>query len=161
MNIEKYEELSGITIPESKIKYYEALIKRTGVILENLLGYTLKPKHIYTELGRTQAECVCPSIPQTSELLPPEEVRGIIKVFPYNHKDHFLHVDPFNDVYNVKLVRVTDDHHFITYKVFESFTEEYLKDGIGLYIEKCQTCFCDCDCKDCVQLAVDAVWVDF
>ena len=36
-----------------------------------------------------------------------------------------------------------------------------MSQGVGKYIEKCETCFCDCDCKDCVQLIVDADWVDF
>lgn len=161
MNLEQYEELTGKTIPEAKRAYYSAQIKRAQSKLETLLGYTLEPSNFYTELGKTQMECICPDIPQTSALLPPDTVRGIIKVFPYNHKDKLLHVDPFIDVYNVKLVRVLDNYQFITYKTFESYTKLYMTQGIGNHIEKCETCYCDCDCKDCVQLAVDANWVDF
>lgn len=161
MNLEEYEKLMGITIPEDKRTYYSAQILRVQSKLETLLGFTLKAKHIYTELGKSQRECVCPNIPESSSLLPPDEVKGIIKVFPYNYKDKFLHIDPFLDVYNVKLVRVLDNKQFITYKTFETFTKQYMSQGIGTHIEKCNTCFCDCDCKDCVQLAVDADWVDF
>ena len=160
MNLEKYEELTGKVIPESKRTFYEAQIKRATSKLETLLGYTFTPSHIYTELGKTQRECVCPDIPQTSKLLPKDEVKGHIRVFPYNHADKFLFTDPWVDVYNVKLVRVLDDKTFITYKTFETVTKQYMSQGIGKYIEKCETCFCDCDCKDCVQLAVDADWVD-
>lgn len=159
MNLEEYEKLMGITIPESKRVYMEAQIKRVQTKLESLLGFTLKASHIYTELGKTQVECVCPDIPQT--LLPADEVKGIIKIFPYNYKDKFLHIDPFLEVYTVKLGKVTENKGFVTYKTFESFTKQYMSQGIGKYIEKCQTCFCDCDCKDCVQLIVDADWVDF
>lgn len=151
----------GITIPESKRSYYTAQIKRVQTKLESLLGFTLKAKHIYTELGKSQVECVCPDIPQSQSLLPPDEVKGIIKVFPYNFKDKFLHIDPFIDVYNVKLGKVTEDKKFITFKTFEHFTKHFMTQGIGKYVEKCQNCFCDCECKDCIQLIVDADWVDF
>ena len=161
MDLEEYEKLMGITIPDSKRTYYEAQIKRVQTKLETLLGYTLKASHIYTELGKSQVECVCPDIPETSSLLPPDEVKGIIKIFPYNSKDKFLHIDPFVDVYNVKLGKVTEDKKFITFKTFEFYTKHYINQGIGKYIEKCNTCFCDCECKDCVQLIVDADWVDF
>lgn len=161
MDLKKYEELTGIIIPADKRAYYTAQIKRVQRKLETLLGYTLEPSNIYTELGKTQVECVCPDTPPTSSLLPPDAVRGIYKVFPYNYKDKFLHIDPFLDVYNVKLVRVLNNKQFITYKVFDTFTAQYMTQGIGNHIERCETCFCDCDCKDCVQLAVDADWVDF
>lgn len=151
----------GMTIPESKRVYYTAQIKRVQTKLESLLGFTLKASHLYTELGKSQVECVCPDIPQSQTLLPPDEVKGIIKIFPYNHKDKFLHIDPFLDVYNVKLGKVTEDKSFVTFKTFEHFTKHFMSQGIGKYIEKCQNCFCDCECKDCVQLIVDADWVDF
>ena len=160
MNLKKYEELTGIIIPASKRAYYEAQIKRVQSKLETLLGYTLEPQNLYIELGKTQRECVCPDIPQTSALLPPDGVKGIIKVFPYNYKDKFLHVDPFYDVFNVKLGKVLENRQFVTYKTFENFTKQYMQSGIGNHIEKCATCFCDCDCKDCVQLIVDADWID-
>lgn len=159
MDLEKYEKLMGIVIPTGKRVYYEAQIKRVQTKLESLLGFTLKASDIYKELGKTQVDCVCPDIPQT--LLPPDEVKGIIKIFPYNYKDKFLHIDPFLDVYNVKLGKVLENRSFVTYKTFEYFTKHFTSQGIGKYIEKCETCFCDCDCKDCVQLIVDADWVDF
>lgn len=161
MDLEKYEELTGITIPASKRVYFTAQIKRVQSKLESLLGFTLKAKHLYTELGKSQVECVCPDIPESSSLLPPDEVKGIIKIFPYNSKDKFLHIDPFYDVYNVKLGKVLDNKTFITYKTFENFTKHFMSQGIGNSIEKCETCFCNCDCKDCVQLIVDANWIDF
>lgn len=161
MDLEKYEQLMGITIPESKQGYYSAQIKRVQTKLETILGYTLKASHIYTELGKTQLECICPDIPESSSLLPPDEVKGIIKVFPYNYKDKFLHIDPFHEVYNAKLGRVLENKEFITYKTFEYFTQHFMSQGIGLYVERCVNCLCDCDCKDCVQLIVDADWVDF
>ena len=159
MNIELYQQLTGVKIPANRVEYFIAQIKRVQSKLETLLGFTLTPQALYNELGKSQRECVCPDVPEPSSLLPPDEPKGIIKVFPYNHKDKFLHIDPFRDVYAVKLVKVLDNRDFVTYKTFESFTEQYMTQGIGKYIEKCDTCFCDCDCKDCVQLAVDGNWL--
>lgn len=159
MDLKKYEELTGIIVPPNRQLYYTAQIKRVQVKLETLLGFTLTPKHIYTELGKSQVDCVCPDIPETSSLLPPDEVKGIIKIFPYNYKDKFLHIDPFKDVYNVKLGKVLDNKEFITYKTFETWTEQYMSQGIGKYVERCDNCFCDCVCKDCVQLIVDGNWL--
>ena len=118
MDLQKYTELTGITIPPNRQSYYTAQINRVKIKLETLLGFTLTPSNIYTELGKSQVDCVCPDIPETSSLLPPDTVKGIIKVFPYNYKDKFLATDPFKDVYNVKLVKVLDDKSFITYKTF-------------------------------------------
>lgn len=159
MDIEMYEKLTGIVISANRRAYYEAQIKRVQSKLETLLGFTLEPLALYKELGKSQTECVCPDIPQSDTLLPADEVKGIIKLFPYNYKDKFLHTDPFTEVYSAKLVKVLDNREFITYKTFEHFTEQYMSQGIGKYIEKCQTCFCDCDCKDCLQLAIDGNWL--
>lgn len=157
MNLDKYQELTGKIIPANKAVFYTAQIKRVQSKLETFLGFTLTPTALYKELGKSQVECVCPDVPES--LLPADEPKGIIKVFPYNSKDTFLHIDPFHDVYSVKLVKVLDDRSFVTYKTFENFTEQYMTQGIGKYIEKCENCFCNCDCKDCVQLAVDGDWL--
>lgn len=163
MNIEQYELLTGKIIPDNKRAFYMAKIKRVQNTLETLLGYTLEPSHLYTELGKTKQECVCPDTSQTSGLLPADPVKGIIKIFPYHASDKFLHIDPYLDVYKVKLVRVLENRQFITYKTFDNFNKQYMREGIGNFIERCSTCFCECscECKDCVQLAVDADWIDF
>jgi len=153
-----YAKLTGKTIPKNQEPYYEALIARTQAKLESILGWSFTPTALYQEKGKTQRDCVCPDIPQ-SDLLPADEVKGIIKVFPYNWKDKFLHIDPFQAVYAVKLVKVLDNREFITFKTFENFTPQMEANGLGRYIERCKTCFCDCNCKDCVQLAVDADWL--
>lgn len=166
MDVEKYIELTGKIIPESQRTYFQAQINKAIIKLEALLGYTLTPTDIYKEIGQTQIECGCPYIPQSNEeLLPPDELEGIWKVFPYNSKDKMLRTDPFVDAYGVKLVQVKgidgEKHGFVSFKTFEQFNEYFVQNGIGTHIEKCQSCYCDCDCEDCVQLAVNARWVDF
>lgn len=159
MDLTLYQNLTGKTVPESRKQFMEAQLKRVQSKLETLLGYTLEPQHLYTELGKTVVDCFCSNTPET--LLPSDPVKGIYKVFPYNWKDKFLHIDPYIDVYVVKLVKVLENRSFVTVKTFDHVSKQYMRNGIGLYIEKCDTCFCDSDCKSCVQLAVDADWVDF
>ncbi len=160
MDLEKFQSLTGITIPENKKAFYLAQIKRVQSKLETLLGFTLSPQSsLFTELGK--AEGSCPNTPEPLHLTQPDAVRGIIKLFPYNQKDKFLHIDPFYDVYSIKLVKTKNNRQFVTYKTFEYWTKQYKNGGIGNYIEECPTCYCDCDCKNCLQLAVDADWVDF
>lgn len=160
MDLEKFQTLTGIVVPESQKAFYIAQIKRVQTKLETLLGFTLSPQaSLFTEKGK--AEGACPNILEPSTLTPADPVKGIIKVFPYNKKDKFFHIDPFYDVYSVKLVKTENNRQFVTYKTFDSWTKQYKNGGIGNYIEECPTCFCDCDCKDCLQLAVDADWVDF
>lgn len=158
MDLTLYIELTGNTVLESQRTRYEAIIARATAQLESLLGWSFTPEALYQEKGKTQNGCVCPDTPQ-SDLLPADEVKGIIKVFPYNWKDKFLMTDPYTDVYSAKLVRVLDNREFVTYKTFDLITKQYMANGIGKYIEKCKTCYCDCDCKDCVQLAVDGEWL--
>ena len=160
MNLEKFQTLTGITVPESKKAYYNAQIRRVQSRLETLLGFTLSPESsLFTENGK--AEGSCPNTSEPSNLTQADPVRGIIKLFPYNKNDKYLHVDPFYDIYSVKLVKTQNNKQFITYKTFESWNKQYKNGGIGNYIEKCPTCLCFCDCEDCLQLAVDGDWVDF
>lgn len=159
MDLTLYTKLTGNIIPKAQEARYIAIIARAQSILEGLLGWSLTPDAHYQEKGKTQNGCVCPDTPES--LLPPDEVKGIIKVFPYNSKDKFLLIDPYTEVYNAKLVRVLENKEFITYKTFDLITKHYMENGFGKYLERCQTCYCDCDCKDCVQLAVDGEWLHF
>lgn len=161
MNLEKFQALTGITVPESKKAFYEAQIRRVQNKMETLLGFTLEPQALYRELGKAQNEWSCSSTPEPSQLLPADGVKGIIKLFPYNKKDKFLHIDPFHDVYSAKLVKVSSDKGFITYKIFDNMAKQFKNGGIGNYLERCPKCHCNCECNDCLQLAVDADWVDF
>lgn len=157
MDLSKYEELTGKTVPASQQARYKAVLKRVQSKLETLLGWSFTPQALYQEDGKSNQGCVCPNIPES--LSPADEVKGIIKVFPYNYKDKFLFTDPYEEVYNVKLGKVLENKHFITYKTFDSFSKIYFTWGLGKYIERCETCFCDCDCKDCVSLIVDGDWL--
>ena len=157
MNLSRYEELTGKTVPVAQRPRYEAIIARVQSKLETLLGWSFTPQVLYQEKGISKQGCVCPDIPES--LLPPDEVQGLIKIFPYNAKDKFLFTDPFTEVYNVKLAQVQEDKEFITYKTFDFITKQYFTQGIGKYIEKCATCHCECDCKDCVSLVVDGDWL--
>lgn len=159
MDIKKYTQLTGKTVSSSEEATFNATIRRTKAMLETLLGFTLKPQNLYNELGKSRLDCACLNV-DTSTLLPADEAEGIYKLFSYNNLDRYFHVDPFKQVYKVKLVYVQNDGEFVTIKTFNNAKAQYGRDGIGNYIEKCLECLCDCSCEDCVQLAVDADWLD-
>lgn len=160
MDIKTYEQLTGKTIPDNQIAYTTAQIKRVQTKLENLLGYTLAPENLYTEKGKTQADCSIDT-KDVGALEAPDPVKGIYKVFPCNWKDTYLLTDPFFHVYQAKLVKVIDNYQFITYETFDNVNQNMERGGIGLSIERCATCGCQISCNGCLQLAVDADWVDF
>lgn len=158
MNLDTYEYLSGVTVPANQQASVEAQIRRTQRILESMLGFTLDPDkvatNLYIETGKSPIECPCPDVdPET--LLPPDEVSFAYRLYDYNHKDRYFHVDPFRTLYKVKLVK--DD---VTFKTFDAddIRVQYGVDGWSRFIENCQKNLCFCDC-DCVQLAVDAEWL--
>lgn len=159
MDIKKYTQLTGKTVSSSEEATFNATIRRTRAMLETLLGFTLKAQNLYNELGKSRLDCSCLNV-DTSNLLPADDEEGTYKLFSYNNLDRYFHVDPFKRVYKVKLVYVQGDGEFVTIKTFDNAKAQYGRDGIGNYIEKCLECMCTCSCEDCVQLAVDADWLD-
>lgn len=170
MDLSKYSKLSGVTVSDSDSAYVEAQIRRTQATLETLLGYSLTKQkantNFYNEKGKSTLNCFCPNV-DTSNLLPPDEVENSYRLYPYNPDDKFLFIDPFTTVYSVKLVYVQPgdpEENGITLKTFdiEDIRIEMGREGIGKYIQDCHwnLCLCEDVCRDCVQLAVDAEWVN-
>lgn len=157
MDLETYIELTGLT-PANETQL-QAMLTKSQSILESLLGFTLDPskveQNLYNESGKSPNECSCSSVASES-LLDPDEVVFAYRLYDYNDKDVVLRLDPFEEVYKVKLVK--DD---VTIRTLDSdeYRVIYGKDGLARSIEVCKTCFCTCDCSGCVQLAVDAKWL--
>lgn len=170
MNLKEYQELAGKTISDSEKKTVEAQIRKSQRILESMLGFTLDPikttENLYNELGKTRTETSCSNV-DTSLLLPPDEVFGAYRLYKYNDLDKFFHIDPFTNVYNVKLVYIRtglQEEESITLKTFSKneVRPQYGRDGIGKYIEKIDHHwrFLGCNYEPFhVQLAVDADWL--
>ncbi len=159
MDLEQYQELTGVTVPTAKEALYEAQLLRVQAMLETLLGYTLTPAdvltNLYNEEGISQQECSCSCV-DTDNLNPADEVEYAYRLYRYNWKDKYLLTDPFTAVHKVKLVK-----DGVTVKVLDpsEYRVQYGRDNIAKYIEVCDSCYCTCDCTDCIQLAVDADWV--
>jgi len=157
VELETYQALTGITVSVDDEDLVIAQINRTRRILEGLLGFTLDPEkvnqNLYIEQGKAIAQCACPNV--DTELDPPDPVVFAYRQYSYNPNDKFFHVDPFYEVYEVKLV-----WNNITIKTFEldEFRPNFAN-GWGKFIENCQHKICVCSCKNCVQLAVDAEWL--
>lgn len=123
MDIETYEELTGTTVPTSKTTFYEATILRVQSMLELILGYSLE----------------VPADPET-------------RVYDYHHNDKYIHIDPAEDITEIKLIR--DDEVIYTldeeeYRLHEKY--DFIK-----YIEICSLCYTPC--KSCTQLSVTGTW---
>lgn len=170
MDINKYTELTGKTVSTPQEAVYTAVIKRTKSQLETLLGFSLKPKYLYTEKGKVPFNGLTP-INDFTNLLPPDDEEGMFKLFPYYETDQYFHVDPFNNIYRVKLVLPGNDGDFITVVDFENVVAQYQRDGIGKYIERHYEWFTwdwyriwyvtyGSNSARGLQLAVDADWMD-
>ena len=136
MDLDKYTELTGITVPTSQEAKVKAMIRRTRATLESLLGFSLKPKNLYTEKGKVQFEGYLPMKDDLDNLLPPDEEEGVYKLFPYNELDQYFHVDPFTNLYKVKLVMPLTDGEFVTVVDLDNVVANYGRDRIGKFIER-------------------------
>lgn len=172
MNLEKYQTLTGETVPASKQAKVNATISRTKTLLESLLGFSLSPKNLYSERGKVQFEGFLPTADQiANNLLPPDEEENLYKLFPFNDKDPYFHVDPFKEVYKVKLVVPITEGEFVTVVDLTNWVAHYGRDRIGKYIERHYEWFTwlwyrtwrlswNSKADAGLMLAVDAEWLD-
>ncbi len=171
MNLEKYTELTGNTVAPAKEAKFNATIRRTKAQLETMLGFTLKPKNLYTEKGKVQFEGHLPMLDELDNLLSPDEEQGTYKLFPFNDADKFLHVDPFKNIYKVKLVMPITDGEFVTIVDLDNVVASYGQDNIGKYIARHYEWFTwnwyrtwnyswNARSDEGLMLAVDADWLD-
>lgn len=170
MDLAKYKELTGENVRPSQEAKVKATIKRTKSILETMLGFTLKSQHLYTEIGKTPFEGAYP-VKNPTDLLPADKEEGEYKLFRYTEKDKYLHIDPFKNIYKAKLVMPLTNGEFITVIDLDNIAPEYMRGGIGKYIEKYEEWFnwvwyqsFRIDWNDYrqdagLQLAVDADWI--
>ena len=171
MDLEKYIELTGETVDASKEAKVNATIRRTRAQLESLLGYSLTPENLYTELGKVQFQGYLPVLNNTDNLLPADEQEGTYKLFAYNEKDDFIHVDPFINLYHVKLVKPLNNGEFITVVDFDNVVAKHERGGIGRFIERYWEWFTwawyktyllswTSESDAGLMIAVDADWID-
>lgn len=163
MDLNSYETLSGITVPSNQVTKVTAQITRTRSMLEMMLGFTLNPKkvetNLYNELGKTILECSCSSV-DTEDLDPADDVIGSYRLYRYNPLDKFFFTDPFNKLNSVKLVYLKqgEEPNGVTLKTYEvdEIRIQALRDGWSKYIQPIKNFNCGCDN---VQLAIDADWM--
>lgn len=171
MNLEQYQELTGVTVPASQQGKVNAMIRKTKNMLEDMLGYTLPTENLYTEIGKVQFEGYLPMIGQTDNFLPADEAEGIYKLFPYNEKDNFIHVDPFTNIYHVKLVKPLNNGEFVTITDLDNVVAKYERNRIGRFIERYWEWFTwqwyrtylysfTSSSDAGLMIAVDADWID-
>lgn len=160
MELSEYQSLTGITVSDANTANVVAQLSRAQSMLETMLGFTLDPgsvdTNLYNETGKSQLECSCSNV-DTENLDDPDPVVYAYRLYTYNEKDRRFSVDPFTTLHKVKLVK--DDVTIKTYEA-DDIRVHYGADGWAKYIELCETCFvCKCLCRNCVQVAVDATWL--
>lgn len=155
MDIDKYQELSGITVSSAKQAFINAQITKTRMILENMLGYSLDfdaiDTNLYDEQGKTEFEC--PTTIDIDNLTAADAVSYAYRIFPWNNADKYHMIDPCSEIYKVKFIQGD-----ITVKTFDEVEEYFLhqRNGFISSIEIPGTY-----CLNCpkIQLAVDANWL--
>lgn len=165
MNLNTYKTLTGLDVSTTNQGFVTANIARTQSMLEVLLGFTLDSEKVgenkYTELGQSNEFCVCPNF-NIDNLQPADAVTGAYRLYSYNTDDKYLHIDPASEIYNVKLVYITNraNGEGITVKKFDSdtITVQFNNDKFTTYINNLCRSLCDSDANQ-VQLAVDAKWL--
>jgi hypothetical protein len=167
VDLSKYQELSGLSVPAGKTAYMNAQLKRIQGQLEIQLGYTLTPDNvklnIYNELGKTTHETACPDV-DTLTLDPADDVVDAYRIFDYNELDRYFLIDPFKKVNKVKLVFLKQGGgtNGVTVKTFDEthLKEQYSNDGFGKYLERQNDWIFSLRCPyGSYQLAVDAEWL--
>lgn len=143
-----------------------ATLARVQSMLETMLGFTLDPSlvntNLYNELGKTQLECACPDV-DSEDLQPADAVVNAYRLYDFNDLDQYFWIDPFKKINKVKLVYIKQGSGTtgVTIKTFDD-DEIRIHQGRGTlkkYLERCLSCNCQCSCTECVQLAVDAEWL--
>lgn len=115
MDISTYESLTGKTVPASKESFYNAMITRSKVILENILGYSLDLQDSSTT-----------------------------RYFIYNERDQYIKLDPFISITSIKLVNDDTDeiifdaedyriHHEANITRFIQLEKDYYREGSLIY----------------------------
>lgn len=159
MQVADIEKITGI-LPTKNEAVTTAQIKRTRLLLESLLGFTLDPDKVrqnyYTETGKLKSDETYYQVGQ--ELDPPDAVVFAYRTFKYHRHDRFFKIDPASVIHKVKLVRSG-----VTIRTLDE--DEYRVDyqhGFIKTIQKCENCnWCGClfdECQ-CKQLAIDATWL--
>lgn len=170
MDLAKYQELTGTVVDDESIALVNAQIRRTRTVLENMLGFSLlkskASENQYEEKGKATTDCIFQGLLTDIDdltLAAPDGVVGAYRLFPYNRADHYFSVDPYVTLHAVKLVfiKMGDEPNGITHKTFDDGKVRVHKEGvISKYIERCKECLCSCACDNCVQIAVDADWLN-
>lgn len=171
MDLAKYEELTGTTVAEADKVRVNATIRRSNVLLESALGYSLSQNKNLDkqELGKVQFQGAYPYYPVTQEtLLPADEQEGDYRLFYYNDIDPYIKTDPARNIYHVKLVQAQNDDEFVTIWDLDDFTSKNAR-KFSKWIQKSTTWFNwgwyswlvrKVGSGNGLMVAVDADWLD-
>lgn len=167
MTLSEYQTLTGITVSASDQTRVTAEITRSRRKLELMLGYTLdatqRETNYYQELGKTSTDFSCPIV-DTDDLDPPDAVVDAYRLFDYNPRDTYMHIDPFTRINKVKLVYLLtgSGSNGVTVRTIDPDYIRVVQTGAwGKYLQEYNDYFrygWYCNHSHQLQLAVDAEW---
>lgn len=136
MTIAEYQTLTGTTVSDSDVTRMKAVIRRSEVRLEGLLGYSLSKQKTWAELGKVQYNgfIPSPSLPVSDEVLanlePADTQTGDYQLFNFDELDKHIKINPAKEVYRAKIVLPVNEDEFVTIYDLQNLTP-YLN-GAGL-----------------------------
>lgn len=167
MTLAEYTALTGITVSSSNTTRVTAELVRARRKLEALLGYTLDPllreTNLYNELGKTTSDFSCPIV-DTDNLAAPDAVVDAYRLFNYDPRDTYIHIDPFTRVNKVKLVYLLtgSGNNGVTVRTIDPDYLRIVQTGAwGKYLQEYNDYWRHgwyCHHSHQLQLAVDAEW---
>lgn len=120
MTIAEYQTLTGTTVSDADLTRMKAVLRRSEVKLEGLLGYSLSKQKTWTELGKVQYDGLVPfpSLPVGEDVLDnltaADDPTGDIQLFNFDELDKHIKINPAKEVYCVKVVLPINEDQFIT-----------------------------------------------
>jgi hypothetical protein len=177
VTVDEYQVLTGEPVPTSNYQQLEAQLLRTQRTLERMLGYSLDSEEIDTNLYDESGKVTSSDWPcwtwntkegyyddfiwggnNQSALDTPDDVEFAYRVFPYRPNDRFLHLDPFKEIYSIKLIRNNVTLRTITP---ENIRVRRGRQPWARYVDIGAGCswwgYCSCHAHQ-LQVAVDAYW---
>ncbi len=102
----EYEDLTGISLAESQLGRFNAILAVAVAQLEELLGWPLSPNSWddqYAEIGKSKSNLSCPNA--DAELDPPDVPIGTTRLFTLYPGEPYMAIDPATEIHSVKWIR--------------------------------------------------------
>lgn len=178
MELEDFQELTGITLTEAQAEQYDTIMNKALRRLQKLLGWELRSADNYVEAGQylSTSFLIDQRVIQemaddntlSEYLREPDELVNTWRLYPYYDVNTNLRIDPCTAIHQVKLVYplIGEDEQFVTVCNLSKYVplvgKSVERTNYITYIKKLQD-IDSCPCRwmetGAPMLAVDAEWL--